>query len=262
MIKIQTLSSGSGGNITYVSDGMTNILIDVGLPLPAAVKRLRSAGIKPDDISAILITHEHNDHICGVGDFIKKYGTKIFTHKKARRTLQRYTNATDDGMEEFDAPFNIGDIAVKFFPVPHDSELCLGYTFTSGTAVVGIATDIGKMTEVIISHLSGCQIVVLESNHDNGKLSANTKYPPWLKRRVAGTLGHLSNMECGYTIAELCRHNTEQVILAHLSEQNNSPNLAYTAVKEFLRSRNIHEGRDIFIDVALQNQIGNLYTID
>ena len=262
MIKIQTLSSGSGGNIIYVGDNTTHILIDVGLPLSQTLKRLQEAHIKPTDITAILVTHEHSDHVAGLCDFVLRYGTKIYTTAKAKHILKVRLNLPEDYFIPVDDMFNIGEITINIFPVPHDSQFCFGYTFTAAGVSVGLATDIGKMTPTILSHLAGCEIVVLECNHCPNKLHANTKYPPWLKRRIISPHGHLSNTECGHAIAELHKHSVGQVILAHLSEQNNSPTLAYTMVKDFLQTQGITEGKDIFIDVAPQHQVGNLYCID
>jgi phosphoribosyl 1,2-cyclic phosphodiesterase len=262
MLKIQTLSSGSGGNITFVGSGTTNILVDIGLTLPQTLKRLRDANIDPQTIHAILVTHEHTDHIMGVSAFIKKFGTKIYCHKHTQKILKKYIDTDDRHFELFEQNFVIGDISVSFFPVPHDSAFCFGYTFAVENAAVGIATDIGKMTDTIIANLANCQVVVLECNHDKEKLRCNTKYPFWLKRRIAGSRGHLSNTECCDTVLELSKHSVGQVILAHISKENNSPNLAYTTIKNFLSEHGITEGRDIFVDVAAQDNIGNIYSID
>ena len=118
------------------------------------------------------------------------------------------------------------------------------------------------MTEVVLANLATCQIVVLESNHDVQKLMANPNYPSWLKRRILGNRGHLSNLDSARTIAQLYQAHVSQIILAHLSEKNNTPTLAYETVKQFLQTQGIIEGKDIFIDVALQSQIGNCYTLE
>jgi phosphoribosyl 1,2-cyclic phosphodiesterase len=261
MLKIQTLSSGSGGNITFVGSATTNILVDIGLSLPQTLKRLEKANIDPKTIGAILITHEHSDHILGVSAFVKKFGVKVYCHTHTKKVLKKYIEIDDDHFVEFDGSFSVGDIAVNFFTIPHDSAFCFGYTFTVNDTTVGIATDIGKMTPTIIANLSLCQLVVLESNHDKEKLRCNTKYPFWLKRRISGDHGHLSNNECASTILQLSKHNVGQVILAHLSHENNSPTLAYTTVKEFLSKHNVVEGRDIFIDIAPQDTVGNIFNI-
>lgn len=262
MLKIQTISSGSAGNITYIGNQDTGILVDVGLSLTQTQQLLAQANINPHTINAILITHEHSDHIKGVADFATTYGTKIYCYEKATKVLKTHLKLPPHYFSEFSQPFTIGNITVNFFPVPHDSHFCLGYTFTCDQATVGIATDIGQMTETILAFLGTCQIVVLESNHDVNTLRANQKYPDWLKRRILGNRGHLSNLDCGHAIAHLYHQQVSQVILAHLSEKNNTPLLAYNTVKQYLHSQGITEGKDIFIDVALQSKIGNCYCID
>jgi len=261
MLKIQTLSSGSAGNITYVGSDTTHILVDAGLPLTTILKLMNQANLDPHSITGIVITHEHSDHLKGVANFVTQYNVPIYCYRRTAKILKRCLKLPPHFFIETDKNFVIGDIAVNCFEVPHDSQFCLGYTFQSDTSVVGIATDIGQMTDTILANLSTCQVVVLESNHDIQKLTANPKYPDWLKRRILGNRGHLSNLDCGRAIAKLYQANVSQIILAHLSEKNNTPNLAYQTIKQYLQSQNITEGKDIYIDVALQNQVGNCYCL-
>ncbi|MDR0383891.1 MAG: MBL fold metallo-hydrolase [Christensenellaceae bacterium] len=253
MLKMQTLSSGSKGNITYVTDNNTKILIDIGLRLKHTLARLEAACISPNEITAILITHEHFDHIKGIRDFCRLYNTKVYVHEELKHFLSKQLNLTDEYFETFNDSFFIDQIKVDFFNVPHDSHFCFGYTFNS---TVGIATDIGKMTNEILAHLSLCTAVILESNHDKDKLAANLKYPPWLKQRILSPRGHLSNTECANAIKTLAQHNTKHVTLAHLSEENNSPTLAYSVIQSFL------QGSGIKIDIAPQNEIGVPIIVD
>jgi len=262
MLKIQTLSSGRAGNITYVGSSTTHILVDAGLPLSMILKLMNQAHIDPHSINAIVITHEHSDHLKGVADFVTHYNIPIYCHQQSVKILKRSLKLPPHYFIETESTFEIGDITVNSFTVPHDSQFCLGYTFQQNNATVGIATDIGQMTDTILSNLATCQIVVIESNHDIQKLTANPKYPDWLKRRILGNRGHLSNIDCGRAIAKLYQANVSQVILAHLSEKNNTPTLAYQTVRQYLQTQNIIEGKDIFIDVALQSQIGNCYCIE
>ena len=262
MLKIQTLSSGSAGNITYIGSNTTHLLVDAGLPLSLILKLMSQASIDPHSINGIVITHEHSDHLKGVADFVTQYNVPIYCYKQCSKILKRSLKLPPHYFIETENTFEIGDIKVNCFAVPHDSQFCLGYTFQNNNAIVGIATDIGQMTDTILTNLANCQIVVLESNHDIQKLIANPKYPDWLKRRILGNRGHLSNIDCGRAIAKLYQANVSQVILAHLSEKNNTPTLAYQTVKQYLQTQNIIEGKDIFIDVALQSQIGNSYCID
>ena len=158
--------------------------------------------------------------------------------------------------------FTISDIKVDFFEVPHDSEFCFGYTFSQGGAKISLATDLGRVDAAILAAMMGSQIVMLESNHDVSKLAANVKYPLILKRRISGSRGHLSNTAASLAAYELARAGVGQIILAHLSEQNNSPTLAYSFVRDFLTRKGLTEGVDIFIDVAAQHQIGRLFEIN
>ena len=227
-----------------------------------ALKLMGQANLDPHSITGIVITHEHSDHIKGVADFVAKYNIPIFCYNRYSKILKSALKLPPHHFIETESSFLIGDINVNCFPVPHDSQFCLGYTFQHGNASVGIATDIGQMTEVVLANLATCQIVVLESNHDVQKLMANPNYPSWLKRRILGNRGHLSNLDSARTIAQLYQAHVSQIILAHLSEKNNTPTLAYETVKQFLQTQGIIEGKDIFIDVALQSQIGNCYTLE
>jgi phosphoribosyl 1,2-cyclic phosphodiesterase len=262
MLKIQTLSSGSKGNITFIGSDTVNILVDIGLSLPQTLKRLQAANIDPKSIGAILVTHEHSDHIAGVASFTQKYSCPVYCHKHTKKILKEEIGIGDEYFEIFEDSFTIGDISVTPFPIPHDSRFCFGYTFAAEGSTVGIATDVGEMTDIIMANLAQCQIIVLECNHDKEKLIANTKYPVWLKRRILSARGHLSNTECCRTVLQLQKYNAQQIILAHISQENNSPALAYNTVKQFLLNHNITEGQDIYIDVAAQDEIGNLYCID
>ena len=213
-----------------------------------------------------MLTHEHDDHIRGLPRILQKYPTTtIYVHSDAKDVvlhyLHKYGFHDAKRIETFDEPFCIGDINVDFFEVPHDSKFCFGYTFENGSTKISLATDIGHMNAGIIKAMENSQIVMLESNHDLAKLAANVKYPVVLKRRISGSLGHLSNTAACLAIYELAKMNVGQIILAHLSEQNNSPTLAYTFVRDFLARKGLVEGVDIAIDVAAQDKIGRLFEI-
>jgi len=255
MLTVQTLASGSKGNATYIGSGTTKVLVDVGLALPAMLQRLESANIDGASIDAILITHEHSDHITGVGRFATKFGTIVYVHESAFDAfMKRAKSVPQHQVQLFDAPFTIGDIDVDFFPLPHDSSFCFGYTFTCGESKFSMATDLGFMRDDIYEKMLGSQIVLLESNHDMNKLSLNKKYPDWLKRRIAGRTGHLSNQSAGVAAARLFQQGTGQIILGHLSEENNSPTLAYRVVSDFV-------GEKMKIYVAPQDVVGEKLSI-
>lgn len=258
MLRIQTLASGSGGNAVYVASDTTQILIDVGLSLPRLSKRLDAAGIDAGSIDAVLVTHEHTDHVIGLDSFMKKYQADLHVHTN---TVDIFAHIPSDRIYTFEGEFKIGDITVRHFPVPHDSKFCYGYTFTQGTHKIAMATDFGRINESIIDAMSGAQIVMIECNHCLRRLTSNTKYPLVLKRRIMGSFGHLSNPTCALAVYRLAQTGVSQVILAHLSEENNSPALAYNSVKDFLHTKGITEGVDIWIDVALQDEVGKRFEV-
>jgi phosphoribosyl 1,2-cyclic phosphodiesterase len=261
MLKIQSIASGSKGNCTYVASGKTAILVDVGLSLRELLRRLTIAEIDPASISAILVTHEHGDHVNGLMKFQRQFGATVWIHENARGAFCKLVG-TPERLNLFSSSFMVEDICVDFFPVPHDSNFCYGYTFQSDNAKVSVTTDIGHIKPQMIEKMAGSQVVLMECNHCLKMLENNTKYPTHLKRRISGSLGHLSNAASSMAIYQLAKSNVQQIILAHLSEENNNPTLAYTFVRDFLQSKGLIEGTDISIDVATQHEIGNLFQID
>lgn len=264
MLKIQSLASGSKGNVIYISDGVTNILVDQGLGLRELGKRMEAIGLDPRTVNAVLVTHEHSDHIKGVAPFLKNYPNVVLYLPDIAVIpfLSKIGRVPDDCFQSFNEKFNINDIEIDFFELQHDSEFCFGYVFKNGDCKISLATDLGIINEAIIKKMAGSQIVLIESNHDTTKLSHNAKYPSWLKRRVAGPHGHLSNVACSAAVYQLATTGVQQVILAHLSEENNTPTLALSVVRDFLASKGIIEGQDINIDVATQFNPSNLFQVE
>ena len=259
VLTIQTLASGSKGNATVISSPTTRILVDVGLTLPRLLKRLHTANIDPNTIRDVIVTHEHVDHVLGVSSFIKHFGARLHVH---RDTRDLFPEIADENIELFTKPFTIGDIEVSFFNVPHDSNFCFGYNFKNGKAKISIAVDLGRVSQDVINQMSASQIVMLECNHDLLRLQTNKNYSLLLKRRITNSNGHLSNPACALAVYQLAKAGVTQIILAHLSEQNNSPTLAYECVKNFLQKQGITEGKDIFIDIASQNDVGLPFSVD
>jgi len=240
-----------------VGSETAGILVDVGLSLPKLLKRMASAEIAPESINAIVVTHEHTDHIQGVASFVKKYGCKVWVHEKVEECFDNRCK-----VETFNGSFEVGDIVVDYFPVPHDSKFCVGYTFEVGDAKISVTTDLGSCPEHVFERMRGSQIVLIECNHCTSRLQHNVVYPTWLKRRIAGSKGHLSNMSAAAAVYRLSTLGVQQVVLGHLSAENNSPTLAYSTVVSYLAKQGVAEGVDIFIDVATQDQIGGLYVVD
>lgn len=260
-MKIVTLGSGSKGNCTLIASDSTYILIDAGLPLGEIEAKLISLGVNPQKINGILITHEHSDHIKSVGLFSKKYKTPVFAHVLEWKILRTKLDICEDLQGQFgDSDFYIGDLTISNFKLSHDANLCVGYSVYNNGAKFSIATDLGCCPPEIIEKLKGSNIVILEANHDETLLANNPKYPVLLKRRILSSKGHLSNKTTAEVISQLVG-GTNQIILGHLSEENNNPNLAYNSIKTFLAQKGIIEGKNIFIDVATQHKMGNIFEI-
>lgn len=248
-MRVCNLSSGSDGNCTYVETDQVKVLVDIGLSAKEISTRLRILGVEPSEINAILISHEHNDHIKGLDVFASRYKTKVYVHTngvgavyaKMRRLEAKQIYAFSD------FAFTIGDLIVDNVSLPHDSVHCSGYILENNKRKISIITDLGHTTDVILNKISGSSLVYLESNHDVDMLKRNPNYSSSLKVRILGKNGHLSNLDCAKAIEVLVKSGTKQVMLSHLSRHNNTQSLAYSTVCNYLKTKGIIEGRDIKI---------------
>ena len=261
-MKIVNLGSGSKGNCTLIKSNSTTIMIDAGLPLNEIETKLSILGVLPASINGILITHEHIDHIKSVSKLSKKYNIPIYVHQKEIVALNLKDKSFYTANIKYfnDDDFYIGDLTICSFKLSHDANLCLGYSVYCDGAKFSIATDLGYCPKNVIENLKNSNVVLLEANHDENLLLNNPKYPAMLKKRILSSKGHLSNKACADVICQLVG-GTNQIILGHLSEENNSPSLAYNSIKTFLAEKGIIEGKHIFIDVASQNKISNIFEI-
>ena len=233
IMKVVTLASGSKGNCTYLETTEAKILIDAGITVKQIELRLNLIGVKPDEIDAILITHEHSDHIKGVGLFARKHKTDVYAHNYLFSVIQNKTGlTTNEGLKFFESDFFIKDLTISSFEVPHDATHCVGYNFLNEGKKISIATDLGHTNSRIIEQLKDSTLVILEANYEEELLVANSKYPPYLKNRIRGSRGHLSNLQAVDVIAELVNYNVKQIVLAHLSEENNAPEVAFNSIKK------------------------------
>jgi phosphoribosyl 1,2-cyclic phosphodiesterase len=229
-VRFASLGSGSGGNALVVEAGATRVLVDCGFSVEETERRLARLGLAATDLAGILVTHEHGDHADGAGAFARRHGLRVWmTHGTLRATVE--AGAADAGVTviESDAPFALGDLEVRPFPVPHDAREPVQFVLGDGARRVGVLTDIGASTRHVEAMLSGCDALVLECNHDEQML-AEGRYPGWLKARIAGPFGHLANAAAAALLAALDRSRLQHVVAAHLSETNNRPELARTAL--------------------------------
>jgi phosphoribosyl 1,2-cyclic phosphodiesterase len=233
-MRFASLGSGSEGNGLVVEAGRTRVLIDCGFGVKDTTLRLQRLGIEPESVTAILVTHEHNDHVGGVPAFAARYriavwatfGTLIVSEERFEEVERVY------GFDSHDC-FAVGDLNVIPVAVPHDAREPVQFVVTDGAVRVGVLTDIGAPTPHVEAMLSGCDALVLECNHDLDML-AQSDYPPSLKARIAGRFGHLHNGASAELLARLDRSKLRHVIAAHLSKQNNRPDLARAALARSL----------------------------
>lgn len=259
-MRIINLSSGSDGNLTYIESDKKKILLDMGLSCAQTCKRLELIGVKPSEIDGIIISHEHSDHIKGVDVFSDKFNTPIYTGEDVWFGLDdKLKKVKSVNRKIFDGKFEFEDLLITPVHVPHDVK-CYGFSFTQNGRKASVVTDIGHMTDEVLSTIQGSDLVYLEANYDREMLLNGDKYPLSLKRRIDGPNGHLSNDDCADVVAFLTKNQTKQIILSHLSKENNTPLLAFNYISKKIEKYGIKEGEDIHIDVATTNP-GNFFKL-
>jgi phosphoribosyl 1,2-cyclic phosphodiesterase len=232
-MRFASLGSGSRGNGLLVEAGATRILVDCGFPLRDAAARLARLGLAPGDVSAIVVTHEHSDHIGGVFRLASRYAIPVWMTHGTRSAVAGRADVLRVEVFDSHAPFHIGDLQVLPFPVPHDAREPVQFVFSEGCTRLGVLTDIGETTPHVEAMLSGCHGLVLECNHD-AQLLRDGDYPPALKRRIAGRYGHLENQAAARLLARLDTRRLQHLIAAHLSQQNNTADRARAALAAVL----------------------------
>ncbi len=224
------MGSGSEGNALLVCSGQTCLMLDCGFSVKESAQRLARLGVLPEQLSGILVTHEHGDHIGGVARLARSFDLPVWlTHGTLRSQPKAFSGIP--ALHEIDphGRFSVGDIEIFPFPVPHDAAEPVQFVFGDGTRRLGVLTDVGSSTPHIETMLSGCDALVLESNHDEAMLM-NGDYPYSLKQRVGGRYGHLSNQESAAILVNLDTGRLQHLIAAHLSSKNNTPELAVDAL--------------------------------
>lgn len=265
-MRLCSIASGSSGNCIYVGSECAHVLVDVGISGKRIEAGLNHIDLTAKDIDGILITHEHSDHIKGLGVIARKYQIPIYATggtvdaMSRMNTLGKIPDGIFREIRE-DEPFSIKDLEVKPFTIPHDAAQPVGYRFECGGHSVGIATDLGKYNEYIVDNLQNLDAVLLEANHDIRMLQVG-KYPYYLKQRILGDRGHLSNENAGRLLCRLLHDNLKAVFLGHLSKENNYEELAYeTVCQEVTLGDNPYKSRDFKIQVAKRDCISELITV-
>jgi len=249
------LASGSRGNATYLSDGHTHILLDSGLSGIQIERRLKLRGIRPDDLDAILVSHEHRDHISGVGVLSRRFDLPVYITSKTAAASARLMGHLREVIHfNCGTPFKINSLRIHPFSISHDAVDPAGFTFQLNGKKVGVATDLGVVTTVVKSHLTECTVLILEANHDSDLL-INGPYAWPLKQRIMSRSGHLSNQDTGRLLAEMIHDRLKQVILAHLSEINNTPEKALSTIHPVISNKKIA------LLVASQSDCGALINV-
>ena len=263
MLNFRSLYSGSSGNSLFVETENTKILVDAGMSCKKIEEALHSIEVDPSSINAILVTHEHSDHIKGISTISKKFDIPIFATKETFDAMPSHTQKLSEKNINYFNPhekFCINDLKILPFSIPHDAANPCGFNIIKDKNQISIATDIGHMTKDILNHLEGSEFILLESNYDTEVLKC-CSYPFMLKSRIASDKGHLSNTMAGKTISYLSKNsNLNTAMLGHLSKESNFPELAYQTVVDELISSCV-EDNSIKLSVANRDCPSKLITL-
>lgn len=259
MFKFCNLYSGSSGNCSLVETENTKILIDCGASSKKINEALSSINVDINDIDAILVTHEHSDHIKGLPITCKKYGIPVYANKLTFDNIKQ--DIPDDKKVIFknDEKFEVGDLKIFPFSIPHDAANPCGFSINHNNDKISIATDVGHMENSILDNLAGSSFILLESNYEPEMLKCS-KYPYMLKKRILGPYGHLSNEDAGEAVTTLMKYGIHNIMLGHLSQQNNFPELAYKTVMESIIYRKL-DSDNLKLAVASRDKPNNFIEI-
>jgi phosphoribosyl 1,2-cyclic phosphodiesterase len=262
LLTLTTLASGSSGNCLLFSDGKTHILIDAGISCRRIKTSFAALGLDPTELSAVLVTHEHSDHISGLATLTKQLQFPVWASRGTAGELNRRIAFLEDRLFSFSpgSGFSIGDLHIGTFAISHDAAQPTGYTITDGHRTAAVVTDLGMATEPVLAAVSGADLLVLESNHDETMLRQGP-YPAFLKSRILGNSGHLSNGTAGEVACTAVSGGATTVVLAHLSKENNTPKLAHETVSEVLRRSLIDPMRDLSLTVAPRDVVGEILPV-
>ena len=251
-----SLYSGSSGNSIFVASDKSKILIDAGMPGKKIDAALNEIGQNAEGMKGIFVTHEHSDHIKGIGVMSRKYDIPIYANDKTWSAMEgSIGKIKEHNIKVIDrrSTIQIEDMSIKSFAIPHDAIAPVGYTIESGNKKISVATDFGTFTEEIKENIRESEVILLESNHDVSMLKYGP-YPYLLKRRILSEVGHLSNDDCGRAIVEISKYGPiKKILLGHLSRTNNNPDLAYQTVLSTIEENGLKQGKDVILGMADRN---------
>lgn len=265
-MRLCSIASGSSGNCIYVGTDTTHVLVDVGISRKRTEEGLKSLGICPGELDAIFVTHEHSDHISGLGVFSRKYNVPIYATTRTVDAIKGARSLGEIDGELFqtvkaDERFTIKDMTVNPMRISHDAADPVAYRFSYGRQKIGVVTDLGTYNDYTVECLKGMDALLLEANHDVNMLQVGP-YPYPLKQRILGDRGHLSNENSGRLLSRLLHDKLQYIVLGHLSKENNMPELAYETVKlEITQSDNCYKAGDFPIQVAKRSEVSHLIEI-
>lgn len=263
-IRLCSLSSGSSGNCIFVGNDEGGVLVDCGISGREILNNLKNIGICTSMVKAVVVTHEHSDHIRSVGIISRKLGVPIYANVNTWNGMASLIGEVKpENIREFAVgeEFEIAGMGIKTFSIPHDAADPVGFCFYEGSRKVSIATDLGYFSDTVRESISCSDLVMLESNHDIEMLKVG-KYPYFLKRRILSDKGHLSNEAAGQAVYELLQTGVREVLLGHLSKENNFPELAYQTVKGILEQKQVKVNEDIRLELAPRSGVSRCYYIE
>lgn len=259
-----TLFSGSSGNAVFLGTEEGGLLVDCGMSYKQIMQAMECASLDPGSLKALLITHEHSDHVKGAGVVSRKLGVPIYATEGTWSGMERSLGAVpsrDRIVITAGESFFVNGMEVAPFSIPHDANDPVGYRFYMRRHSVAVATDLGYFSQDVADAVSGAEIVLLESNHDPDLLKQNPHYPSYLKTRILGKKGHLSNEAGAHAAVSLAECGTKHLLLGHLSSENNTPDMAYRVTHAALTDAGAQVGRDITLHVAARYQASFLYQL-
>lgn len=265
-MRFVSIASGSSGNCIYVGTEQANLLVDAGISNKRIEQGLNEIGVKGSELTGIVITHEHSDHVRGLGVLARKHGVPIYGTAETLEEIKGMSSLGKMPAELFhpilpEVEFSIGDMTILPFSIDHDAANPVAYRISQGRKQVAVATDMGHFDQHIIDHLQGLDALLLESNHDLRMLETGP-YPYYLKRRIMGDHGHLSNETAGRVLNFILHDRLKAVLLGHLSKENNYPELALESVRcEITQGDTPYKGTDFCIEVAKRDAMSEIITL-